>query len=165
VAARVRRNRIASCPCARRTPWIGEQRSHRSATTAFAGLCSVPCRGCHTCHMCCLLEEAVCGRMDHRIVCDHQVFVQQHHQHVTTHQGCSPCACPKRLHGTLDGHCNPSTLANEVLISKEQAVACRHALCVGGADHFGRWGAAGREALGVTRTWVVRAEGKEICRV
>jgi hypothetical protein len=84
--------------------------------------------------MCCLLEEAVCRRMDHRIVCDHQVFVQQHHQHVTTHQGCSPCACPKRLHGTLDGHCNPSTLANAVPISKKQAVAYRHVLCVGVAD-------------------------------
>jgi hypothetical protein len=92
----------------------------------FAELGRVPQGGCCTCCVCCPLEEAVGGRVDHRNVCDHgvhQAFGWQYHQHVTALQGRPPCACPKPLHCRLHGGRNPSTMSNAAPRSKSWRIA------------------------------------------
>jgi hypothetical protein len=64
---------------------------HLSASTVLAELGGVPQGCCRTCCVCCLPEEAIGGRVDHRNVCNHQAFVRQHHQHVVALQGRAPC--------------------------------------------------------------------------
>jgi hypothetical protein len=72
--------------------------------------------------------------MEHHNGSEHQAFVWQHLQYVTTFQGRSSCACPKSLHGRLDSRRSPSKMGAAASIPREQVMLHRRTLRVGVAD-------------------------------